>query len=49
MQKMFVLVPEAWMVHGLVDYYMESNSERTLSILTSVREPHHKVICVTGI
>ncbi|XP_014673171.1 PREDICTED: hamartin-like [Priapulus caudatus] len=35
-------IPEPWMVHGLVDFYMESNSMRALSILTSVREPHHK-------
>ncbi|XP_077986849.1 hamartin-like [Glandiceps talaboti] len=33
---------EPWLLNGLVDYYMASNSQRAIEILTTVREPLDK-------
>lgn len=31
------------LLHGLVDYFLETNSAQAVHILCSVREPHDKV------
>lgn len=33
---------ETWLLYGLVDYYVQTNSNRCLDILTSIQEPHDK-------
>lgn len=34
-------VQDSWLLYGLYDYYMASNSIRSLEILLNIREPHH--------
>ncbi|XP_067137028.1 hamartin [Centruroides vittatus] len=33
---------EAWLLHGLVDYFLATQSQRCLEIIVGVREPHDK-------
>ncbi|KAL3284794.1 hypothetical protein HHI36_018935 [Cryptolaemus montrouzieri] len=37
-------VKESWVINGLYEYYLNSNSLRSMEILASVNEPHHKYL-----
>ena len=39
----YLLAKEAWLVHRIVDFYVESHSQDALDILFQVTEPHDKV------
>ncbi|PSN42592.1 hypothetical protein C0J52_08706 [Blattella germanica] len=38
----FLRTKESWLVNGLVDYYFQTSSTRSIEILVGVREPHDK-------
>lgn len=38
---MLIVVKEPWLVNGLYDHYMKTNSVRVLEILINVPESHH--------
>lgn len=39
------LVSEPWLINGLYDYYLQTNSIRAIEILVNVREPLHIQLC----
>lgn len=40
----FVPAKESWLLNGLFDYYLTTNSARAIELLVSVREPHDKYL-----
>ncbi|XP_046815963.1 hamartin [Vespa crabro] len=38
----FLCTKDSWLVNGLLDYYLSTNSLRTVEVLAGVREPHDK-------
>ncbi|XP_066601803.1 hamartin [Prorops nasuta] len=38
----FLCTKDNWLVNGLFDYYLSTNSVRAVEVLTGVREPHDK-------
>lgn len=43
-RKQFNSIKEAWLVNGLVDYFIASNSLRAVDVLVAIREPHDKFL-----
>ncbi|VEN41264.1 unnamed protein product [Callosobruchus maculatus] len=41
LREQFMKVNESWLLNGLYDYYLQTNSERALEILINIREPHY--------
>ncbi|KAJ9597281.1 hypothetical protein L9F63_011852 [Diploptera punctata] len=41
-RETFLTTKESWLVNGLFDYYLQTNSTRSVEILVGVREPHDK-------
>ncbi|GLV45534.1 Tsc1 [Carabus blaptoides fortunei] len=44
LHQIFNITKEAWLLSGLFDYYLSTNSARAIEILVSVREPHDKYL-----
>lgn len=40
-QNSIVSVKEAWLVNGLYDTYLTTNSTRLMEVLVNVKEPHY--------
>lgn len=40
--ELFLCTKDAWLVNGLFDYYLSTNSSRAVEVLVGVREPHDK-------
>ncbi|XP_066138262.1 hamartin-like isoform X1 [Euwallacea fornicatus] len=40
-REQFSKVQEPWLINGLYDYYLNSNSLRCMEMLITLREPHH--------
>lgn len=38
------LAKDPWILNGMYDYYMATNSTRALDVLVTVREPHDKFL-----
>lgn len=38
------ITKESWLLNGIFDYYLATNSARCIEILVSVREPHDKYL-----
>ncbi|XP_043492951.1 hamartin isoform X2 [Polistes fuscatus] len=38
----FLSTKDSWLVNGLLDYYLSTNSSRIVEVLAGVREPHDK-------
>lgn len=36
-----ISVNESWLLNGLYEYFLNSNSERAMEILVNIKEPHH--------
>ncbi|KAG5882070.1 hypothetical protein JTB14_023790 [Gonioctena quinquepunctata] len=43
-REQFTKVNESWLLHGLYDYYLSTNSERAMDILVNIKEPHHSYL-----
>ncbi|XP_026666826.1 hamartin isoform X2 [Ceratina calcarata] len=39
---LFLCTKDTWLVNGLFDYYLSTNSSRAVEVLVGVREPHDK-------
>lgn len=42
--EVFNLTKDSWLVHGFIDYYSHTMSERVLDVLAKVSQPHDKFI-----
>ncbi|XP_018331114.1 hamartin isoform X2 [Agrilus planipennis] len=42
--EQFNIVQDSWLLNGLYDYYLNSNSARSMEILVNVKEPHHNYL-----
>jgi tuberous sclerosis protein 1 len=38
------LVRDSWLVNGLYDYYLSTNSANTIVVLINIKEPHHQYL-----
>ncbi|KAJ8924577.1 hypothetical protein NQ315_000726 [Exocentrus adspersus] len=43
-REQFVKVNDPWLLNGLYDYYLNTNSIRSMDILVNIREPHHQYL-----
>lgn len=43
--QMLSCTREAWLLNGIFDYFLLTNSARCIEVLVSVREPHEKYLC----
>lgn len=43
--QMLSCTREAWLLNGIFDYYIWTNSARCIEVLVNVREPHDKYLC----
>ncbi|XP_056635013.1 hamartin isoform X2 [Diorhabda sublineata] len=41
LREQFIKVNEPWLLNGLYDYYLSTNSQRAMEILVNIKEPHH--------
>ncbi|XP_022905445.1 hamartin [Onthophagus taurus] len=41
LHEQFSSVKEPWLVYGLYDFYLQSNSTRLIEVLVDLKEPHH--------
>lgn len=39
-----ILVHESWLINGLYDYYLFSNSVRCMEVIITLREPHQQFL-----
>lgn len=44
LQQTLNVTKESWLLNGMFDYYLNTNSARCIEILVSVREPHDKYL-----
>ncbi|KAK9882395.1 hypothetical protein WA026_020917 [Henosepilachna vigintioctopunctata] len=42
--KLFQTVKDSWLINGLYEYYLSSNSLRSMEILANINEPHNKYL-----
>lgn len=35
---------DAWLINGLYDYYLSTNSANTIVVLVHIKEPHHQFL-----
>lgn len=40
----FLLANEPWLLNGLYEYYLQTNSSRVIEVLVNVREPHWTIL-----
>ncbi|CAH1109601.1 unnamed protein product [Psylliodes chrysocephalus] len=41
LREQFIKVNEPWLLNGLYEYYLNTNSQRAMEILVNIKEPHH--------
>ncbi|XP_063919767.1 hamartin isoform X2 [Zophobas morio] len=42
--EQFISVRDSWLVNGLYDYYLSTNSANTIVVLVNIKEPHHQYL-----
>jgi tuberous sclerosis protein 1 len=42
--EQFISVRDSWLVNGLYDYYLSTNSANTIVVLINIKEPHHQYL-----
>ncbi|XP_019873494.1 hamartin isoform X2 [Aethina tumida] len=41
LRQLFKNVSESWLLNGLYEYYIRTNSVRSMDVLVNIKEPHH--------
>ncbi|KAJ8943931.1 hypothetical protein NQ314_009595 [Rhamnusium bicolor] len=44
LREQFIKVNDPWLLNGLYDYYLNTNSIRSMDILVNIKEPHHQYL-----
>ncbi|CAG9857248.1 unnamed protein product [Phyllotreta striolata] len=44
LREQFIKVNEPWLLQGLYEYYLNTNSQRAMEILVNIKEPHYNYL-----